>query len=101
MTITNKDLALFVLGGLGPDYDPLVTDITTRSNSGAFSIEGLLLNYEIRLASNTAPSLENSISANYTNRQRYSSNQNSYASNNKNQHYSLPKQPSKVTPTPS
>lgn len=46
-TVADEDLAVFILGGLRSDYDPLVNAITTRPGHEALSIDeiqGLLLN---------------------------------------------------------
>ncbi|MCD7470274.1 hypothetical protein HAX54_010000, partial [Datura stramonium] len=48
--IKDEDLVLYILGGLGPDYDTLVVFITSRSESITLvDLHGLQLSYELRL----------------------------------------------------
>lgn len=51
--MSDKEFTLFILGGLGTEYDPLVTAIATRPGNEVVSvddIQGLLLNHQIRVA---------------------------------------------------
>lgn len=75
--VIDKELALFILGGLGTEYDPLVTTITIRPGSETLlvdEIQGLLLNHEIKLSKHIALSLENSLLVNYVSKQKYNAN---------------------------
>lgn len=67
--ITEEDLVLYILAGLGSEYDPVVVNITARSDTLPLQeVYSLLLNHESRLdqlhtAANIAS--DGNISANY------------------------------------
>lgn len=75
--VSNREMTLFILGGLESKYDSLVTAVTTRPRKEALSVDEiqcLLFNHEIRIteSSISEPSLD-SLQANYVSRQRYNS----------------------------
>ncbi|XP_047320455.1 uncharacterized protein LOC124924463 [Impatiens glandulifera] len=50
--VADEDLILYVLGGLGPEYESLLVAVTTRPDSiNVDDLSGLLLTHEIRLES--------------------------------------------------
>ncbi|XP_047340060.1 uncharacterized protein LOC124943622 [Impatiens glandulifera] len=50
--VVDEDLILYVLSGLGPEYESLLVAVTTRPDSiNVDDLSGLLLTYEIRLES--------------------------------------------------
>lgn len=83
--MSEMEFALFILRGLGTDYDPLVMAILTRSGDEASfvdDIQGLLLNHEIRSNKHVKLSLENPLSENYVSKKRYNyGSSNSFTSN--------------------
>lgn len=54
--VSSGDLALIVLNGLGPDYNPFVMAANTRNDPLSFSdLHGLLLSHEALPNSQSAP----------------------------------------------
>ena len=50
-SITNQELCLFILGGLGPEYENLVVSLTTKSECLTIKdVQGFLFNYEIQMS---------------------------------------------------
>ena len=51
--LSDQELCLFILGGLGHEYESLIVSVTTRSDDLTIDdLQGILLNYEIRLLKN-------------------------------------------------
>lgn len=58
-TISNRELTLFISGGLGAKYNPIAAAIIARSEPFAIDdIQGLVLTHEARITKNNLVTLE-------------------------------------------